>query len=100
MIVAKSLGKIWDVRHGDTGVVTDTEAVTTLFTQIFYLTMVPMLYLGFLELSQEISDPFGTDPNDFPRAMLHNVMHDECESFFRVAEKPPPELNRIINHNR
>lgn len=99
MIISKAVGMIQNAKQAqvmEAGRHTqDTEATTLLITQMFYLTVVPLLYLGFLELSQEIADPFGTDLNDFPRAQFHNVMQDENESFIRTAECPPPALLRL-----
>lgn len=94
MIFAKAIGIIIAAKNPAPGKHTDSDtgASTLLVAQIIYLTMVPMLYLGFLELSQEISDPFGTDLNDFPRAQFHNVMQDENESFIHMAETMPPAL--------
>lgn len=82
-----------------TRVSANTEACTAISVQIVYLTMVPMLYLGFLELAREISDPFGTDPNDFPRAQIHNVMQDESESIFKMGEQIPPALIGILEED-
>uniref|UniRef100_A0A7S1RW34 Bestrophin homolog n=1 Tax=Alexandrium catenella TaxID=2925 RepID=A0A7S1RW34_ALECA len=94
LVIAKAIGTIKKAGQLAVGEehAADTEAITNLVAQILKLTMVPMLYLGFLTLSQEIADPFGTDLNDFPRAQYHNMMQDECESFYHMAESVPPEL--------
>jgi predicted membrane chloride channel (bestrophin family) len=73
-----------------------SEAATIILTQLVYLTVVPMVYLGFLELTQEIADPFGMDANDFPRAHIHNTMQDENESFFSLAGKVPNALTEVL----
>mmetsp|Transcript_50243 Transcript_50243/g.135222 ORF Transcript_50243/g.135222 Transcript_50243/m.135222 type:complete len:409 (+) Transcript_50243:2-1228(+) len=78
------------------GVHEDGAAGMHLFAQVLLVVMVPMLYLGFLELAYEITDPFGTDHNDFPRAMIHNTMQDECEGIFKAAEAPPAELASVL----
>mmetsp|Transcript_116318 Transcript_116318/g.324073 ORF Transcript_116318/g.324073 Transcript_116318/m.324073 type:complete len:414 (-) Transcript_116318:77-1318(-) len=93
MIIGKSVGMILESRNiPGKQQAADTEASTLLVSQLVYLTMVPMVYLGFLELSQEIADPFGVDYNDFPRAQFHSAMQDENESFIRAAESVPPAL--------
>jgi len=99
MIIAKAVGMLMMAKQ-TTGqkqaAAADTEACSSLVAQLFYLTMVPMLYLGFMALSQEISDPFGSDPNDFPRAQFHNIMQDECETFIRMAEAIPPAVFEAV----
>merc|ERR1719359_2223047 len=67
----------------------DIQAEVLLISQMLYLTLIPLIYLGFLEFANEIADPFGVDTNDFPRPALHNVMHDENESFFKMAREMP-----------
>jgi len=96
MIIGKSVGIIREKATSGKLNSADTEATTLLMSQVFYLIMVPMVYLGFLELSQEISDPFGTDLNDFPRAQYHNVMQDENEAFIFMAETVPPSLMPFV----
>lgn len=82
------------------GIKQDGEAGMHMFAQVLLLVMVPVLYLGFLELAIEMTDPFGTDHNDFPRAMIHNAMQDECEGIFKAAEAPPAELTSVLQADK
>jgi predicted membrane chloride channel (bestrophin family) len=108
MVCTQAIGKILLLKSkGETkdhleaiGVHEDGEAGMHLFAQLLLLVMVPVLYLGFLELAFEITDPFGTDHNDFPRAMIHNTMQDECEAIFKVAEAPPAELTSVLQADK
>lgn len=98
--IAFSVGKFVEVTKMDKtevkAMASDSIACTTLVTQLVYLTTVPMVYLGFLELAQEIADPFGHDANDFPRACIHNTIQDESESFFQLGEKMPSALLAVL----
>jgi len=102
MVCTAAIGKIAIIRHSTAAelekadIKADTEACMLLFAQAVLLIMVPMLYLGYLELAYEIADPFGTDPNDFPRAMIHNTLQDECEGLFKLAEAAPKDLAAIL----
>lgn len=102
MVCTAAIGKIYLLHHSTKAeleaadVKADTEACMLLFAQAVLLIMVPMLYLGYLELAYEIADPFGTDPNDFPRAMIHNALQEECEGFFKLAEAAPKDLKDIM----
>jgi hypothetical protein len=90
IVIAKCIGKLQDRAAGQE--VSDIQAEVLLITQMLYLLFIPLIYLGFLEFSNEIADPFGVDMNDFPRPALHNVMHDENESFFKMADAMPPAI--------
>merc|ERR1719473_764800 len=95
IVIAKCIGKLQNRAAGHE--VADIQAEVLLITQMLYLTLIPLIYLGFLEFSNEIADPFGIDANDFPRPALHNVMHDENESFFKMADAMPAALADIVN---
>jgi len=95
IVIAKCIGKLQNRAAGQE--VTDIQAEVVLITQLLYLGLIPLIYLGFLEFSNEIADPFGVDANDFPRPALHNVMHDENESFFKMAAAMPEALGEILN---
>lgn len=95
IVIAKCIGKLELRAQGQE--TADIQAEVLLITQMLYLTFIPLIYLGFLELSNEIADPFGVDANDFPRPALHNVMHDENESFFKMAAAMPAALADIVN---
>lgn len=94
IVIAKCIGKLQDRAAGKE--VSDFQAEVLLITQMLYLTLIPLIYLGFLEFSNEIADPFGVDRNDFPRPALHNVMHDENESFFKMSNTVPVALVDIL----
>jgi predicted membrane chloride channel (bestrophin family) len=108
MVCTQAIGKIMLLRskaetkeHLEAiGIHEDGEAGMHLFAQAMLLVMVPVLYLGFLELAFEMTDPFGTDHNDFPRAMIHNTMQDECEGILKVAEAPPAELASLLQADK
>lgn len=95
IVIAKCIGKLENRAGGKE--TADIQAEVLLITQFLSLTLIPLIYLGFLEFSNEIADPFGVDANDFPRPALHHVMQDENESFFKMAEAMPASLKEIIN---
>lgn len=94
IVIAKCIGKLQNRAAGHE--VADIQAEVLLITQMLYLTLIPLIYLGFLEFANEIADPFGVDTNDFPRPALHNVMHDENESFFKMAHAMPASVADIL----
>jgi len=95
IVISKCIGKLQNRAGGKE--VADVQAEVLLITQFLYLTLIPLIYLGFLEFSNEIADPFGCDSNDFPRPALHHVMQDENESFFKMAEVMPAAIANILN---
>merc|ERR1719191_1750111 len=95
IVITKCIGKL-QARAGGKETA-DIQAEVLLITQFLYLTLIPLIYLGFLEFSNEIADPFGVDANDFPRPALHHVMQDENESFFKMAEVMPAAIADVLN---
>lgn len=59
----------------------------SIFSQIIQLIIVPFLFLAFLEFTNELTNPFGEDPHDFPRKVYMCGMRDENLGFFHVAGK-------------
>jgi predicted membrane chloride channel (bestrophin family) len=59
----------------------------SIFSQVMQLIIVPFLFLAFLEFTNELTNPFGEDPHDFPRHVYMCGMRDENLGFFHVAGK-------------
>mmetsp|Transcript_4268 Transcript_4268/g.9744 ORF Transcript_4268/g.9744 Transcript_4268/m.9744 type:complete len:80 (-) Transcript_4268:209-448(-) len=49
--------------------------------------VIPFVYNGILAISQELSDPFGDDFNDFPGRYYDATIHKECQACKVVVEK-------------
>lgn len=72
----------------------------SIFSQVIQLIIVPFLFLAFLEFTNELTNPFGEDPHDFPRHVYMCGMRDENLGFFHVAGKgtlvgAPPILSNL-----
>jgi len=59
----------------------------SIFSQVIQLIIVPFLFLAFLEFTNELTNPFGEDPHDFPRHVYMLGMRNENLGFFHVAGK-------------
>eukprot|EP00746_Dinoflagellata_sp_MGD_P137150 gnl/MRDRNA2_/MRDRNA2_70974_c0_seq1.p1 gnl/MRDRNA2_/MRDRNA2_70974_c0~~gnl/MRDRNA2_/MRDRNA2_70974_c0_seq1.p1 ORF type:complete len:650 (+),score=98.68 gnl/MRDRNA2_/MRDRNA2_70974_c0_seq1:99-2048(+) len=58
-----------------------------LFCQIIELILIPLIFIGFLEFTNEMGNPFGVEPSDFPRLQYLTGMRNENEGFFMVTGK-------------
>lgn len=58
-----------------------------LVCQFLELIMVPLIFIGFLEFTNEMCNPFGTGDQDFPRLQYMTGMRTENEGFFMVTGK-------------
>lgn len=66
---------------------TDFRDEVALMSQLVQLFIVPFLFLAFLEFTNELSNPYGEDPHDFPRNVYMTGMRNENLGFFHVAGK-------------
>lgn len=66
---------------------TDFRDEVALLSQVVQLIIVPFLFLAFLEFTNELSNPYGEDPHDFPRNVYMTGMRNENLGFFHVAGK-------------
>jgi predicted membrane chloride channel (bestrophin family) len=94
IIAAKDIADMWNgewpcILDIDRGFVcnTDFRDEVGLLSQIIQLVIVPFLFLAFLEFTNELSNPFGEDPHDFPRNVYMTGMRNENLGFFTVAGK-------------
>merc|ERR1719161_2531695 len=55
-----------------------------LFCQAATVLVTTFLYIGFLELGNDLADPFGTDPHDFPKYAWMAGMRNENEDYFAL----------------
>eukprot|EP00746_Dinoflagellata_sp_MGD_P137729 gnl/MRDRNA2_/MRDRNA2_71491_c0_seq2.p1 gnl/MRDRNA2_/MRDRNA2_71491_c0~~gnl/MRDRNA2_/MRDRNA2_71491_c0_seq2.p1 ORF type:complete len:587 (+),score=69.65 gnl/MRDRNA2_/MRDRNA2_71491_c0_seq2:67-1761(+) len=62
-------------------------AIVSILCQVTTITATTFLYLGFLELGNELADPFGTDCHDFPRFAWMAGMRKENSDYFALAGK-------------
>lgn len=58
-----------------------------LVSQWIQIVILPLLYLGFLEFTNELTNPFGIDPHDFPRLKYMAGMRAENQGFYSVQGK-------------
>lgn len=61
--------------------------VLSLVCEFAHMAIMPFLFLAFLEFTNELSNPFGIDPHDFPRLAYMDAMRKENQAFFDVAGK-------------
>jgi len=58
-----------------------------MVSQWIQIIVLPLLYLGFLEFTNELVNPFGVDPHDFPKLTYMTGMRAENDGFFHVQGK-------------
>jgi len=91
IITAKDVADMWStswpcIIDVDRGFVcnTDFRDEVGLLSQMIQMVIVPFLFLAFLEFTNELSNPFGEDPHDFPRNVYMTGMRNENLGFYHV----------------
>merc|ERR1719387_2630147 len=65
--------------------------MVNIFSQLVQMGIMPFLFLAFLEFTNELTNPFGTDHHDFPRLAYLTGMRNENQGFFDMAGKGSAE---------
>jgi len=90
---AKVIGeghKLFYCNFDENGFICHDEVLDTtvkIASQIVQVCLLPFLYYGFLEFSQEIINPFGTDEHDFPRVDYLEKHRKHLEGIQKIAGK-------------